>query len=477
MPEEQRPLTADEGAEGARGRGGEGATTDLPSRPLALSPRLPVGSLIVGLLAVLLGYLAVRWVVGNELIHSSIFVGNAVPPIPALAALLLLGGAAAILRRRRMAEASGFRADILTLYLFLSMAAAVVSTASMSFFFTFPTVPRYLAATREPFRQIADRLPSWYTPADPAAVMAMYRGAPDGAVPWHVWTLPLLGWGYFLFLLVLTLYAALVLLRRSWMEGERLTYPMVQIPLRLLESDPIRKGIPPLWRDPVMWAGFGLEAIFDAVNMAHTAWPSVPALGTYFDVGALFPDRPWSSLSPFVLSFRPEILGLAYLMPTDVLFTAAVSYIVLRLSTVARVAAGQVVPSTAYDYQELGMGAFLALFLLILWRAAPSLRSSLRHALRGRKIHHGEKARRTRDQPDGSPCELRALCVLRGEVRPPDEPLSPRAAWLIVLVGPVLMLAWLRAAGLILWLGAAHRCCCWRWRSSTRGCGRRRARR
>src|SRR5688572_23201218 len=52
-------------------------------------------------LAIGLGILAVLWVVQNEVIHSSIQVGNAAPPIPALAALLLLAAATRIALRRQ----------------------------------------------------------------------------------------------------------------------------------------------------------------------------------------------------------------------------------------------------------------------------------------------------------------------------------------------------------------------------------------
>jgi hypothetical protein len=113
MAQKQRPLTA-----GDR----PSATSNPP--PVVPKPATGRGSAFVcALLALLLGYLAVRWVVGNELIHSSIFVGNAVPPIPALAALLAMGGAAALVRRarRRAGDASGLRAEILTVYLFLSI--------------------------------------------------------------------------------------------------------------------------------------------------------------------------------------------------------------------------------------------------------------------------------------------------------------------------------------------------------------------
>jgi hypothetical protein len=415
-------------------------------------------------------------VVRNEVIHASIQVGNSVPPIPSLTAVLVLAAALALWRRAttdpevdrstrppttvregsvggRWSVVSG-RANILTLYIFLTVAASVPSTAAMSFFFAFLTVPRYLSVTQPAYRPIAEAFPTWYAPPDTDVVMRMYRGATDGAVPWHAWAAPLVAWGGFLFLLILTLYAALALLRRPWMEGERLSYPMVQIPLRLLETDSSRRGGAtmragprPLWRDPVMWIGFLLEAGFDAVNMLHTAYPSVPSLGTSFDVGGLFPDRPWSALSPFVISYRPEIFGIGYLMPTDVLLTTALSYLALRLSTVWRVAAGQDVPSTPYDYQELGIGAFLALFGLILYRALPSLRASLREAVRLRNAECGMRI----GEGTSSSNPHTAFRIPHS-----DEPLSARAAWLILLLGTGAMLVWLRMAGLALWLAAAH---------------------
>jgi hypothetical protein len=403
------------------------AASVLPPPPTGRALQLRSAAAL--LLALLLGVLAVHWVVQNELVHASIQVGNSVPPIPALTAVLLLGGAAALFRRLRAGRppsdgaATRTRTTILAIYVFLTLACAIPATASMSFFFAFLTVPAYK------FPQVARWLPSWFAPTDPAAIERMYRGTPGEPVPWAVWALPLLGWGSFLFLLILTLYAALALLRRSWMEAERLTYPMVQIPLGLIGADASRRGTLPLWRDPAMWLGLGLEAAFDGVNMLHTVWPSLPSLGTQLDAGAFFPDRPWSALAPFVISYRPEIFGIGFLMPTDVLLTAWLSYLLLRLSTVVRVATGAVVPSTAYDYQELGIGAFLTLFALLLWRAQPDLRRSFRAAFGGNRPPRGQAT---------------------------DEPLSPRAAWLVLGLGTAGMLLWLWAAGLALWLGALH---------------------
>jgi hypothetical protein len=270
---------------------------------------------------------------------------------------------------------------------------------------------------------VAAKLPPWYAPPAGDAIRRFFEGSFQGGVPWRVWALPLLGWGVFLFTLLLTLYALLALLRRAWMEEERLAYPIVQIPIRLISAE----GAPALWRNSLFWIGFGLAAAFDGMNMLHAFSPSFPAAGIGFDLAESFANKPWNVLSPLWVSYRPEILGIGYLMPTDVLLTTWVSYLALCLSDVTRAAMGAQVQRTGYDYQEMGLGAFLCLFALLLLRAAPTLKRSLAEAFRR-----------------GSPA------------RSQDEPLSPRTAWSLVVGGPLVMLLWLKMAGLPLWAGGLH---------------------
>jgi hypothetical protein len=372
------------------------------------------------LLAIALAILAILWVIANEYVHESIGVGGSVPPIPALAALLLLSGAAVIAHRIGWRTFLTHR-RILLVYLLITFSAAICSRASMIFFFGYITTPQYLAATRPEMARIASLFPSWFALPVGEAARQFFEGSPTGKVPWEVWIWPLVAWFVFLFLLLLTLYALLALLRKSWMEGERLTYPIVQIPLRLLGTD----RQPSLFRNPTMWVGFGMAAMFDGVNMIHALYPPFPSIGISWDVGAYFVDRPWSGLAPMWVSYRPEIFGVAYLMPTDVLLTAWVSYLLLRLSAVIRIALGDPMESGYYDYQEIGMGAFVCLFFILLRRAWPELKVSLAAALSGRKGME-------------------------------DEPLSPRWAWGILLFGTLGMISWLCFAGLPLWLAAAH---------------------
>lgn len=402
----------------ARHREGPSA---LPRDPLPEEePGTAKGGFWFLLLALALGALAVLWVIQNELVHASIGVGGAVPPIPALAVTLLLVGAGYAARHFGLAPLLG-QQRILLVYILITVAAAVASRPSLIFFFAAVSLPQYLASTQPDMARVSAQFPSWYALPQGESARRFYEGSPDGTIPWRDWMLPLAAWGLFLSLLLLTLYALLALMRRSWMESERLTFPIVQIPLRLTGGG----GGPSIWRSPVLWIGFGGAAAFDAMNMLHAFYPSFPSSNVYFDVGAIFVDRPWSALAPMWISYRPEIFGIAYLMPTDVLFTTGVSYLLLRLWSVMKVAYGGPLESGYYDYQEIGMGAFLCIFVILVRRAWPDLKQSLRAAVRG-------------DRADA------------------DEPLSPRVAWVILLLGVVLMTAWLRVAGLSLWLALTH---------------------
>jgi hypothetical protein len=368
------------------------------------------------------GALSVAWVLQCELIQGGAWIATSVPPIPALVALLLF---AAVAARRSGARwrAAYPAARVFSPYLLVSVATAVASMPALWIFFAYVTVSQYLGMTQPALSGLAAHLPAWLAPPSGEAIRQFYEGGGNGAIPWNVWWGPLLAWGGLLFTLLLTLYALLTLLSRPWLEEERLACPLNEMPLRLAGGD---ARYMPLWRNPVFWVGFALSAGFDGINMANAFYPSLPTMGIDLDIAGWLVSLPWSALSPLSVSYRPEILGIAYLMPTDVLLTTSLSYLALRLSSVARAASGELVASSPYDYTEIGMGAFVALFVLLLSRAGPDLARSLREAVR-------------------RPAGLRR-----------DEPLSPRAAWLIVGGGMLAMTVWLCLAGLPLWLSALH---------------------
>jgi len=313
----------------------------------------------------------IAWVNQSELILASVQVGNSVPPVPSLAALVVLALIQPLLRWMRLGLT---RADRLFIYLFVVVAVSIPSVQVLTMILAFLTAPTYLATPENRFGELTALFPRWWIPTDPEVIRHFFEGQAGGAVPWEAWRAPLVTWVLILTALFLTLHALLSLFRRPWQEQERLTYPLLRLPLALVE-EPTRRTS--LWRDGVFWLGFGASVIFNGLNMLKTFDPSIPAPGRGIDVGAWFVDRPWSTLQPMAISFRPEIVGIAYLMPADVLLTCGLAYVLLRLSNVIRAAWGQEVISTAYDYQEISAGAFIALAGLLAWQARHHLRETL----------------------------------------------------------------------------------------------------
>lgn len=384
-----------------------GMTTPPPQTPFTLRAIL---------LALLLAGLGCWWVVENSLVRGGVQVGGSVPPIPAVAALLLLALANPLLRRWGLR-----RGEMLLIYVFVAIAVSLPDVNVLTYLLAFLTVPHYFQTPENKFGGFLHHLPSWFVPLDAEVLRGFYEGSPNETVPWGAWWMPLLGWGVFLCAMWVTTFALLSLFRHRWIERERLPFPIVDLVMNLTPEK--ERQTPPFLRDPVMWAGFALSAIYNVLNIANAFNPTVPAMGRFFDLGALFTERPWTSLRPMWISFRPEIFGIGYLMSTDVLFTAGLTYLLLRAFNVLRAAIGYEVMATAYDYQEIAAGAYIGLMVVLVWMAFRA---------RGKG---GQGSRRARH-----------------DVR--QKPHAPSS--FIALLGFAYMLWWTTRAGLAWWLGGLH---------------------
>ena len=92
-----------------------------------------------------------------------------------------------------------------------------------------------------------------------------------------------------------------VLVRRQWVETEKLTYPIIQLPLRMID-DP--GG---LFRNKLLWAGFAIAGGLDLLNELHHIYPAIPAIHLKLhDLRQYLTEQPMEQrgLVPhFVLSF------------------------------------------------------------------------------------------------------------------------------------------------------------------------------
>lgn len=355
------------------------AAEKVPIESLAFEERASLSGLSLKAIVISLGLLAVSlyWILRVGMIAHSTQLGESVPVVPAVAALLLLTVLAPLTERLPRALRLS-RADVLAVYVFLTISVSMSSVGVCRLFFPNLTALRYFAEPENNFEAYWKYVPEWFAPSDNEVIRRMYEGE-DEPIPWGAWWKPLSMWTLFILAWFSAMFALTVMFRRQWSDRERLTFPIVHMVMDLSEPGGGRL-VGGFFRNPLMWAGFGLCAIYNVLNILKAWNPAVPALGRYYDLGALFTERPLSAIRPLSLAWRPENIGLGYLVSTEVTLTVWVFYLLLRLSNVVAVAAGREIAGFPFD-QEQSTGAYLALGLFLLYVGRHQLRQVFEKAV------------------------------------------------------------------------------------------------
>jgi hypothetical protein len=139
---------------------------------------------------------------------------------------------------------------------------------------------------------------------------------------WFLWTGPLLWWTVLLVLFLLLQFCLVALLRRQWVDHEKLLFPHVEV----LEAvtEPGAGNIPGggIVRNPWMWAGFAFAFLLFALEGISTYIPAVPGLkpGENFSLNPLLTDRPWNAI-PGTLDLHVFVIAIAFLLPAEISFS------------------------------------------------------------------------------------------------------------------------------------------------------------
>ncbi|HZT42107.1 MAG TPA: DUF6785 family protein [Chthonomonadaceae bacterium] len=338
-----------------------------------LHPGLTWRSLLV---AVGLTVLAGLWVRQSEIVSLSTQITESIPAIPGLAALALLLLVNVFLRRLPGAPAFS-RAELAVVFVFVTISSTVMGIGVMQFLLTLITAPFYFTGGGIP--KVRPLLPKWLTVQDPEAIRRFYEGSPPGPVPWHLWWKPGLCWLGFFLALWWTMYCLMALFYRAWAEEERLSFPLVSLPIEMTGGE---SGTGAFFRNKLMWLGFSLAAVYNLVNIAHAFAPSLPPFGKDADMSPLFTTPPWSEIAPIMFHFRPELIGLGFLVSTEISLTVWVSFVAMKLGSVFGVAMGYQPGRLPYA-QEQGIGAYLVLAAMLVWLTRRHLRAAWQAALRG----------------------------------------------------------------------------------------------
>ena len=83
-----------------------------------------------------------------------------------------------------------------------------------------------------------------------------------------------------------------MILRRQWVEHERLAYPLAQVALAMIEDEGRPSLLKPFFKSRLMWIGFAIPFLVGSLNALHHYFPSVGQIGLNTSVSFLGTNLP-----------------------------------------------------------------------------------------------------------------------------------------------------------------------------------------
>ena len=337
--------------------------------------------------------------------------------------LLALGNLLSTATGRSLALSRG---ELLVTYVMMIVACSIPTMGLTEYLL--PVLPGayYYATTENDWANlIHPYIPSWIAPQNPEWLKYFYEGAPRGsAVPWRLWLGPLAYWIVFLSALYFAMICMMVILRKQWVEKERLIYPMVQVPLEMVEE---QRGslLSPFFRSPAMWIGFAIPFIIGCIKALHNYYKFIPTINLSTSIPI------FRRTTNILINVSFPMVGFSYFINTDIAFGLWVfNYLakihlgifnILGIESTENLDIYGIPWSPTLAHQ--GMGAMIVLVLFGLWVGRSHLKDVFRKAF-----------------------------VRADDVDDSDEILSYRTAVWGTIASLIVMWIWMWRSGMPLWI-------------------------
>ncbi len=319
----------------------------------------------------------------------------------------------------------------LIMVLAMSLVIIGIPVFLTGYFLAIPTTPYYFASAENQWGEfVIPHLPAWLLPSNEGLAMTwFFEGLPPGEpIPWatlfDAWTMPLFWWLSFIFTLFFACFCIVVILRKQWVERERLAYPLMEVPQTLVTD--AASGLPPILRNKVFWVGAAIPLFIVFWNI----------IGYFFH---FFPTIEWNYPIQTLRGFPPinirlyfPVIGFMYFANLNVSFSIWVFFVLtlveeglfnrfgLGVTEADKFVWG--LPSTSWQC----WGAFVTLVVWGLWVARDHIKDVFRKAW-------------NTDLPIDDSREM----------------MSYRASVVGLVISTVYMLVWLNKAGMEWWVASS----------------------
>ncbi|MCC6442121.1 MAG: hypothetical protein IT210_01555 [Armatimonadetes bacterium] len=342
--------------------------------------------------------------------------------------LLLLADRLARRFRKRMGLDP---AELVTVYVMMLLAAMVSSRGLMEKWLPVLVAPNYYANASNRWQKLFfPHIPHWMVPFDPGkgeqqpVAKWFYEGLHYGEpIPWRDWAVPILCWLVLIGAVFGAFLCLAAILRRQWVDGEKLSFPLVQLPLEMARTQESGAFL----TNRLTWLGAAVPAFFFTLNGLHNIFPSVPGVPLEYNLNQFVVSRPWSDIDLVTAYCSFAGIGFFYFLASELLFALWFFFLLARFQDIVASSFGMVpegmplYPTRLFiGYQVAGAYCILAGYLFYV--SLPHLKGVVRQAF-------------GKSPADDS-----------------GELLSYRTAFWGLCLALAVIVGWLVAAGMSLWL-------------------------
>lgn len=368
----------------------------VPPLPLAQRVRPSVNwrSVLLGLAGTVLICGATPY--NDYALNNTFLVGNNLPlGVIMLTFLFVLGVNGPLSRwRPHLALHSGELCVALSMML---ISCCLPSSGLARYFVPSLTGPLWQARSSNEFREILMKLnvPDWIWPSFPSSDRSTWLTSPivtgfhqrwieGGWPPLLAWAKPVLMWGIFFGAMYAAILCLMLIVRRQWVENERLPFPLAQIQLAVIEAPQRGQWLNSTFRSRGFWIAFTAVFLLHGWNGLSKYQPEYfPTIWTYYDFTKLFSERPWvfvdQKLKDAAVFFT--VVGVTYFLSSSVAFSLWAFYVAHQIyKMVLGSATGD---ATTPGQGDQHFGGLLAFAATMLWVGRKHWMMVAKQALRG----------------------------------------------------------------------------------------------
>ena len=269
--------------------------------------------------------------------------------------------------------------ELMVIYVLLAWASSIAGHDTLQILWPMLTYPIWNAQPENEWADLFHRhIPDWLTVKSKSQLVDFYKGESTLHTWKHLgtWITPVLWWSALIIALMIMMLCLTILVRRQWVYREKLSYPVIQIPLQLTEQSG-RK----LLSNRLLWMGFILAGGMNLLNGLKFLYPVIPGVGgSLYNIGRYFQTKPLNAIGYLPVAVYPFAIGLSFFIPLDLSFSIWFFYLFHKLTCIwgAMLGIGQLPGFPFVEAQSFG--GWMAIGVAALWITRKSLLAQFKRA-------------------------------------------------------------------------------------------------